>query len=43
MKEYNYLKSIHNFLLNAEKNNEVDYYNYLNNNVQVLNPNWSYR
>jgi hypothetical protein len=41
--EYNYLKGIHNFLLNAEKNNEIDYYNYLNNYVPVLNPNWNYR
>jgi hypothetical protein len=43
VKEYSYLKGIHNFLLAAEKNNEVDYYNYLNNQVPVLNPNWTYQ
>lgn len=41
-KEYTYLKGIHNFLISAEKNNEVDYYNYLNNQIPVLNPNWTY-
>lgn len=34
--EYEKYKSIHNFLLSAQKSHEPDYYNFLNNQPPVL-------
>jgi hypothetical protein len=39
--EYERFKVVHNFLLAGERNNEPDYYNYLNNSPIILSPLWN--
>lgn len=40
--DYEKLKLIHIFLLESERNNETEYYNYLNGSPPVLFPMWNH-